>query len=80
MFTGFGDDFAEAIMTLLYAYDPEILVLGGSMIKAYPCFEKRVREKLHGFDFQNSLKKAGHRPNPKAQHRRTRCCCALSRQ
>jgi glucokinase len=57
MFAAFGDDFAEAIMTLLYAYDPEILVLGGSMIKAYSYFEKRVREKLHGFNFQNSLKK-----------------------
>lgn len=57
MFAAFGDDFAEAIMALLYAYDPEILVLGGSMTKAYPYFEKRVQEKLHGFDFQRSLKK-----------------------
>jgi glucokinase len=57
MFAAFGDDFAETVMTLLYAYDPEILVLGGAMIKAHPYFEKRVREKLRGFHFQNSLKK-----------------------
>jgi glucokinase len=57
IFATFGDHFAEVIMTLLYAYDPEIIVLGGSVNKAYPYFEKRVREKLRGFDFQNSLKK-----------------------
>ena len=44
-------------MALLYAYDPEIIVLGGSVIKAYPYYEKRMREKLKGFHFQNSLKK-----------------------
>jgi len=44
-------------MTLLYVYDPEIIVLGGSVNKAYPYFEKRMWKKLRGFDFQNSLKK-----------------------
>ncbi len=57
MLAAFGDDFANVIMALLYAYDPEIVVLGGSVIKAYPYFEKRMREKLKGFHFQNSLKK-----------------------
>jgi glucokinase len=57
MFAAFGDHFAEVIMTLLYAYDPEIIVLGGSVNIAYPYFEKRMREKLRRFDFQSSLKK-----------------------
>ena len=57
MFAAFGDHFAEVIMTLLYVYDPEIIVLGGSVNKAYPYFEKRMWKKLRGFDFQNSLKK-----------------------
>lgn len=55
MFAAFGDDFSEVIMTLLYAYDPEIIVLGGSISKAYPYFEGRMREKLRKFDFQKSL-------------------------
>jgi glucokinase len=57
MLAAFGDDFASVIMALLYAYDPEIIVLGGSVSKAYPYYEKRMREKLKGFHFQNSLKK-----------------------
>ena len=57
MLAAFGDDFANVIMALLYAYDPEIIVLGGSISKAYPYFEKRMRKKLGAFRFQNSLKK-----------------------
>lgn len=57
MFDAFGDHFANAIMTLLYAYDPEMIVLGGGVSKAFPLFEKRMREKLKSFKFQNSLKR-----------------------
>jgi glucokinase len=57
MFAAFGDDFANVIMALLYAYDPEIIVLGGSVSKAYPYFEGRMRKKLKAFHFQNSLKR-----------------------
>jgi glucokinase len=42
-------------MTLLYAYDPEIIVLGGSVSNAYPFYEARMREKLKSFNYQNSL-------------------------
>jgi glucokinase len=44
-------------MALLYAYDPEIIVLGGSVSKAYPYFEKRMRKKLCAFHFQSIVKK-----------------------
>jgi glucokinase len=57
MLAAFGDNFANVIMALLYAYDPEIIVLGGSISKAYPYFEKRMRKKMCAFHFQNSLKK-----------------------
>jgi glucokinase len=57
MFAAFGDDFANVIMALLYAYDPEIIVLGGSVSKAYPYFEQRMRKGLKAFHFQNSLKR-----------------------
>jgi glucokinase len=57
MFSAFGDDLSEVIMALMYVYDPEIIVLGGSVSKAYPYFEKRLRDKLRKFDFQKSLAK-----------------------
>jgi glucokinase len=53
----FGDDFAEVVMALLYAYDPEMIVLGGSVSKSFPYFEGRMREKLKSFHFQSSLKR-----------------------
>jgi glucokinase len=57
MFAAFGDDFAHAIMALLYAYDPEIIVLGGSVSKAYPYFKKRLWAGLRAFKYPNSVKK-----------------------
>jgi glucokinase len=57
MLATFGDAFGDAIMAVLYAYDPEIIVLGGGVSAAYPFFEKRMREKLRAFKFQNALKR-----------------------
>jgi glucokinase len=56
--SSFGDDFAEVIMALLYAFDPEMIVLGGSVSRSFPFFEKRMWEILKTkFHFQNSLKR-----------------------
>jgi glucokinase len=52
-----GDHIAEVIMAALYAFDPEIIVLGGSGSKGFPYFESRMRARLKTFHFQNSLKR-----------------------
>lgn len=57
MLASFGDPFGDVIMAVLYAYDPEIIVLGGGVSRAYPYFEKRTRERLRAFKFQNALKR-----------------------
>lgn len=57
MFAAFGGHLANAVMAALYAYDPEIIVFGGGVSNAFPHFEKRLREGLKSFRFQNSLKK-----------------------
>ena len=57
MLASFGDAFGDVIMAILYAYDPEIIVLGGGVSTAYPYFEKRMRERLRTFKFQNALKR-----------------------
>lgn len=57
MLASFGDHFADVIMAVLYAYDPEMIVLGGGVSHAYPFFEKRMREKLAQFRFQDALKR-----------------------
>ena len=43
IFNAFGDNLGHALMIALYAYDPEIIVLGGSVSKAWLFFEKAMR-------------------------------------
>jgi len=56
-FAALANDLAEVIKTILYAYDPEMIVLGGSVSKALPFFEKQLWKKLETFRFQSSLKR-----------------------
>jgi glucokinase len=53
----FGTHFADVIQAVLYAYDPEMIVLGGGVSRAFPYYEKRMREGLKKFRFQNNLAK-----------------------
>ncbi|MCO5290128.1 MAG: ROK family protein [Chitinophagaceae bacterium] len=53
----FGGHFGTLIKTVLYAYDPQMIVLGGSLTKAYSFFEPAMRSKLEDFYFPESLKK-----------------------
>jgi glucokinase len=53
----FGEDFGQVIMTTLYAFDPEIIVLGGSVSKAFPFFEKSMRKVLGDFAYQRALQR-----------------------
>lgn len=53
----FGEDFGQVIMSTLYAYDPEIIVLGGSVSKAFPFYEKSMRKVLADFAYQRALQR-----------------------
>jgi glucokinase len=57
IFQKHGYEVGHAIMTALYAYDPEIIVLGGSVSKALPFYEKTMNEKLASFAYQTALRK-----------------------
>ncbi len=57
LFDDFGYELGQAVMTVLYAYDPDLIVLGGSVSEAYPFFEGGLRRRLQDFDFQHSLEK-----------------------
>ena len=53
----FGRHMAEAIKTVMYAYDPEAISIGGSLSKAFQLFEKTMREALlTGFEFPESIR------------------------
>lgn len=53
----FGRHMGNAIKFVAYAYDPQAIILGGSISKAYSLFEKSMTESLKDFEFPESLKK-----------------------
>ena len=55
IFNNFGDNLGHVVMIALYAYDPEIIVLGGSVSKAWSFYEKALRHKLESFVYQHAL-------------------------
>jgi len=57
MFAAFGHHLGNAIQTVLYAYDPQVIVLGGGVSNAFRHFEKAIRNNLKTFRFQAGLKK-----------------------
>jgi len=56
IFDEFGRHVGEGIKTILYAYDPEIIILGGSVRKAFRHFEHAMWEAIRSFGFPNSIK------------------------
>ena len=52
-----GSPFGDAILIVLYAYDPEIIVLGGSVSRAFSLFEPGMRQRLESYPFPHALEK-----------------------
>ncbi len=57
IFKAFGYHFAQAIKTIQYAIDPEIIILGGSVRKAFPYFEKSMWRAIDDFAFPTTREK-----------------------
>lgn len=53
----FGVHLGFATKAVMYVYDPEAIVLGGSIAKAYPLFKAGMLEALDDFAFPESLKR-----------------------
>lgn len=54
-FETFGNHLGEAMLLVLYAYAPEAIIFGGSISKAFPFFEKSLRNTLNKFAFKRQL-------------------------
>jgi glucokinase len=57
LFHEYGRQLGFAVMTALYAFDPEMVVFGGSISRAFGLFEAGLRERLAEFAYPRSLKK-----------------------
>ncbi len=55
-FEEYGRHVGEGIKTILYAYDPEIIVLGGSVRKAFRFFKDAMWGSIRSFAFTQSIK------------------------
>jgi glucokinase len=55
LFQEFGTHIAQAIKIVLYTYDPESIVLGGSISATYDQFKEGFERELKSFGFPNSL-------------------------
>lgn len=51
----FGTHLGEAIKNVLYMYAPEAIVLGGSISKSYPLYEKTILASLKTFAYQKQI-------------------------
>lgn len=55
-YSEFGMHLGAAIEAVMYTYDPEVVVIGGSISHAFSFFEKAMHEALKEFEFPQSLK------------------------
>ncbi len=56
IFTEFGKNMAEAIKIVIYSYDPEMIILGGSVSKSYPLFKEAMFEGIKNFAYIRTIK------------------------
>jgi glucokinase len=57
LFEHFGRELAEAVMIACYAYDPQAVILGGSISAAFELFEAAMREGLAGFAYPHVIER-----------------------
>jgi glucokinase len=57
LFHEFGGELGHAVMVALYAYDPQVIVLGGSISRAFPLFAAGMRERLRTFAYRHALER-----------------------
>ncbi len=52
-----GAHLGNAIKMILYTYDPESIILGGSIAEAYPFYQKKLWEQIYDFAYPKSLQR-----------------------
>jgi len=57
IFEQYGTSVGEMIKTILFAIDPQIIVIGGTISKAMPFFKEAMWEQIENFPYENSLEK-----------------------
>lgn len=66
LFENYGQSIADVIKAVLFAIDPEVIVIGGPVAEAFPFFEKSMNERLKSFPYESTLKKLSIRVSDEA--------------
>ena len=53
----FGVHVGQAIKSVVYTFDPEAIVIGGSLSKAFTLFEESMRRSLENFEYPGSIQR-----------------------
>jgi glucokinase len=56
-FEAFGAELSEAVMIVLYAYDPQAVIFGGSISAAYDLFERSLHTGLESFAYRRVIER-----------------------
>jgi len=57
IFREFGGHMGEAVMIVMFAIDPDAIILGGSVSRAFSFFEEAMRRKLKAFPYPHAVQK-----------------------
>ncbi len=57
VFEHYGTDLGDLIKTLLFSVDPERIIIGGSLSKAFKFFEKSMWDKVNTFPYKHAISK-----------------------
>lgn len=57
VFSDFGHELGQAVLIALYAYDPQVVVLGGSVVKSWKWFEASMRDRLREFAYPHAMER-----------------------
>ncbi len=55
-FEVFGMHIGQAVMTIMYAFDPEAIIFGGSVSDAFDLFKSSMWDVVNTFPYKNSIK------------------------
>jgi glucokinase len=53
----FGSHIGNAVKAIVYTYDPEAIILGGSIVKAYNFFSNEMNNNLFDFSYPESIRR-----------------------
>ncbi|MGH2645763.1 MAG: ROK family protein, partial [Chitinophagaceae bacterium] len=57
MFEELGTHLGNAVKMILYTYDPEVIIVGGSIKDAYPFYKKSLWREIRNYAYPKSLER-----------------------